>query len=213
MIIILDWDGTLVDSAGQIVATMQEAAIACALPPRNAAEIRHIIGLGLPEAIKFLYPELDAPQIQQMRDSYSVCYRESAALPPPFFPQVMETLEGMLARGYLLAVATGKSRAGLDRELSVRKLADLFHVTRCADETASKPDPLMLHQILHAADRRLDQAVMVGDTVFDMEMAQRAGMKKVAVTYGAHPQATLLATSPDLLVDDFSTILDWVARL
>jgi phosphoglycolate phosphatase len=212
MLIILDWDGTLVDSAGQIVATMQAAAVASDAPQRSPAEIRHIIGLGLPEAIKYLYPRFAPAQVEEMRENYSRIYRDSAAQPPPFFPQVMDTLEMMLAHGYLLAVATGKSRRGLDRELSVRKLTDLFHVTRCADETASKPDPLMLQQIMQVAGKRPDQAVMVGDTVFDMDMALNAGIKKVAVNYGAHPEAALLATGPDLLVDDFSTILDWVAQ-
>jgi phosphoglycolate phosphatase len=210
MIIILDWDGTLVDSAGQIVATMQAAAKLCGLPTPGAAEVRHIIGLGLPEAIVSLYPEIDLARREQLRASYSQCYRDSGLAPAPFFPGVLDTLQALLARGYLLAVATGKSRRGLDRELQLRQLDALFHVTRCADETTSKPHPQMLQEILQYAGKSSDQAVMVGDTVFDMTMADRAGVSKVAVSYGAHPVAALSATAPDLLVDEFSTILEWV---
>ena len=210
MIVILDWDGTLVDSAGQIVATMQAAARCCRMPVRNEDEIRHIIGLGLPEAIRTLYPGLDAVQVDTLREVYSRCYRDAAMAPAPFFAGVTDTLDALLEHGIQLAVATGKSRRGLDRELRVRQLEGLFRVTRCADESASKPDPLMLHQILQQVGRSSEQAVMVGDTVFDMDMARRANMRRIAVTYGAHPKAALADTGPDLLVDDFSTILDWI---
>lgn len=210
MIIILDWDGTLVDSAAQIVATMQVAARTCGLPVRSPDAIRHIIGLGLPEAMVALYPDIEPPQVAKMCDSYSGCYRESGAGPAPFFPGVLEALTEFSARGYLLAVATGKSRRGLDRELRSRELDALFHVTRCSDETVSKPHPRMLLEILQQSGKSREQALMVGDTVFDMDMADRAGIQKVAVTYGAHSAAALKATQPDLLVDDFSTILDWV---
>ena len=211
MIIILDWDGTLVDSAAQIVATMQAAAQACGLPVLAPEPIRHIIGLGLPEAIFALYPGIDAAQVAQMCDTYSSCYRESGAGPAAFFPGVMAALADLSAQGYMLAVATGKSRRGLDRELRSRELNGLFHVTRCADETASKPHPQMLQEILQQSQKSREQALMVGDTVFDMDMADRAGIQKVAVTYGAHSAAALSATQPDLLVDEFSTILDWVS--
>ena len=213
MIVILDWDGTLVDSAGQIVATMQAAASLCSLPVRPDSEIRHIIGLGLPEAIKTLYPERDQDQARRMQEAYSKCYRDAGMDPAPFFPGVMSTLQALLEHGLQLAVATGKSRRGLDRELQVRQLDDLFHATRCADESRSKPNPLMLHQILQQLGKTPEQAVMVGDTVFDMDMAQQAGMRNIAVSYGAHPESALIAASPDLLVDDFSTILEWIVNL
>ena len=210
MILILDWDGTLVDSASQIVATMQAAAGICGLECRGSDAIRHIIGLGLPEAIQSLYPDIEPLHVERMRDTYSRCYRDAGMEPAAFFPGVLESLESFLIQGYQLAVATGKSRRGLDRELQVRKLNTLFHVTRCADETFSKPHPRMLQEILQQAEKKPEQALMVGDTVFDMEMADRAGIKKVAVTYGVHSEAALCASRPDLLVDDFSTILDWV---
>jgi phosphoglycolate phosphatase len=212
MIVILDWDGTLVDSAGQIVATMQAAARTCNLPAPSEDQIRHIIGLGLPEAIRSLFPRLDAAQVDALREAYAVCYRAAAMAPAPFFPGVTGTLRALLENGIELAIATGKSRRGLDRELRVRQLEGLFLATRCADESASKPDPLMLHQILQQVGKTPDQAVMVGDTVFDMDMARRANMKRIAVTYGAHPQSALADSAPNLLVDDFSTILDWIVK-
>ncbi len=210
MLVILDWDGTLVDSAGQIVATMQSAARRCKLPVRGGDAIRNIIGLGLPEAIRSLYPGLDTAQVDSLQRAYADCYRDAAPSPAPFFPKVESTLRGMLEQGFELAIATGKSRRGLDRELRVRQLEDLFRVTRCADESASKPDPLMLHQILQQLGKTAEQAVMVGDTVFDLKMARRANIKTIAVAYGAHSRSALLDCAPDLLVDDFSTILDWI---
>ncbi len=212
MIIILDWDGTLVDSAGQIVATMQAAAGLCSLPACSDSEIRHIIGLGLPEAIKTLYPRLDQGQVRRLQEAYSRCYRDAGMTPAPFFPGVIRTLHNLLGHGLQLAVATGKSRRGLDRELQLRQLNGLFHATRCADESRSKPSPLMLQQILRQVGKAPAQAVMVGDTVFDMDMARQAGMRKIAVSYGAHPKAALIAAGADLLVDDFSTILEWIVN-
>lgn len=184
MIIVPDWDGTLVDSANQIVAATQAAADICGLEGRESDAIRHIIGLGLPEAIQALYPGIEPLLVEQMRDTYSRCYRDAGVEPAAFFPGVLKSLQSFLIQGYQLAVATGKSRRGQDRELQVRKLNTLFHVTRCADETFSKPHPRMLQEILHQAEKKPDQALMVGDTVFDMEMADRAGIKKVAVTMG-----------------------------
>lgn len=213
MLIIFDWDGTLVDSAGQIVDTMQRAAEQCGLPPRTEDEIRHIIGLGLPEAIRHLYPEATPASVDALRDRYSECYRAGRHGLAPYFPNVMETLRALAASGYTLAVATGKSRRGLARELAARELDGLFCYTRCADETASKPDPRMLLEIMAEHGGPAHRAVMVGDTVFDMDMADRAGIRKLAVSYGAHPVHSLQATAPDLLVDDFSTILGWINQI
>lgn len=212
MIIILDWDGTLVDSAGHIVDSMVGAALEQGLAPPSDAAIRQIIGLGLPEAIRALYPEIEQAQLRQLAQGYSVHYRASGASLPPLFPGVLATLEALSEHGCLLAVATGKSRRGLDRELKLRDMGQHFHATRCADETLSKPHPRMLEEILAVSCESPDQAVMVGDTVYDMDMADSAGIRKVAVTYGAHPQQHLAACRPDLLVEDFSTILDWVVE-
>ena len=210
MIIVLDWDGTLVDSADAIVQCMSDAAASVGLPVPSPTAVRQIIGLGLPEAVRSLFPAGEQEQLAELTSAYSHHYRARPGDLPPLFPGVEQTLAALLDAGYLLAVATGKSRRGLDRELQRRELGDLFQVTRCADETASKPDPQMLVEILDEAGFGANQAVMVGDTEFDMLMARRAGVRKIAVTYGAHSRLQLSRCEPDLLVDEFSTILDWV---
>ena len=211
MIVVLDWDGTLVDSAEAIVQCMRAAARDTGLPAPAPDAVRQIIGLGLPEAVRLLFPAAGEQRLAELGEAYASTYRARQGDLPPLFPGVQDTLEALLAAGYLLAVATGKSRRGLDRELHQRGLADCFQFTRCADETASKPSPLMLQEILREAGRDCAQAVMVGDTEFDMQMASRAGVRKVAVTYGAHSREQLLRWDPDLLVDEFSTILEWVS--
>ena len=210
LIIILDWDGTLVDSAGHIINSLVQAASEQGLVPPPDEAVRQIIGLGLPEAIRELYPEIDQAGVAALAQGYSAAYRASGTSLPPLFPGVLSTLEALSEHGCLLAVATGKSRRGLDRELSLRDMGRYFHATRCADETFSKPHPRMVEEILAVSCESPDQAVMVADTVFDMDMADSAGIRKVAVSYGAHPQHRLQACRPDLLVEDFSTILDWV---
>lgn len=210
MLIIFDWDGTLVDSAGKIVAAMNEAAVDTGLAQLEPKAIRSIIGLGLPEAIATLYPGIDAETVDNMRQAYSHRFINSDHGLSPLFPGVEETLEALIGAGATLAVATGKSRRGLNRELGAREMEHYFPHTRCADETASKPDPLMLHQLLDEAGRGVEEAVMVGDTLFDMEMAANANMRRVAVSYGAHERDVLEDHGPDLLIDDFSTILNWV---
>lgn len=209
MLFILDWDGTLSNSAEKIVSCVQDAASALALPVQSEMNIKNIIGLGLPEAVLTLYPHFDAPQVQTFSKKYSEIFTERDKNPSEFFPEVMETLESLKDRGNKLAIATGKSRRGLNRVLNNLKLENFFHATRCADETESKPSPLMLHELMDEMKVDVSLSVMVGDTEWDMEMAKRAGMKKIAVNYGAHSPQRLQACSPELAVDRFSELLTW----
>ena len=213
MIIILDWDGTLVDSTAHIVKIMRRAAASTGLPVPAPDAVRHIIGLGLPEAVRCLYPDIDSHRVSELCEAYSHCYMNACESPPPLFPGVLEGLEQMRAEGLLLAIATGKSRRGLERELNARSMGEYFHISRCADETTSKPHPRMLREILKETGKSQREAVMVGDTLHDMKMARNAGVRAVAVTYGAHSREDLQAFEPDLLADDFCTILDWLNRL
>jgi phosphoglycolate phosphatase len=210
-LLVFDWDGTLADSIERIVISMQVAASACQLPVLDAPIIKGIIGLGLPEAIASLYPTLtDHLAIARFRRHYSEHYLSLETEPSPLFPGVVEALNGFREQGYLLAVATGKGRRGLDAVLDGHGWLDYFDVTRCADETASKPDPLMLQQILAHCQVAPQQALMVGDSPFDLQMAQRAGMDSVAVGYGAQPLATLRQHGPRLAVEKFSEIQAWL---
>jgi phosphoglycolate phosphatase len=205
-LVIFDWDGTISDSVARIVSSMQRAAVDLDMAVPSYLEVQEIIGLGLTEAAFRLFPQATREQVFQLQTSYSQHYRAEDSAPCAFFPGVEETLQQLKAEGYQLAVATGKSRAGLDRVLLNLGMEDFFHNSRCADETLSKPHPLMLEELLTEFDLSAEAAVMVGDTEFDMEMAVNAGMPRIAVSYGAHHADRLHAFDPLACVDLFSEI-------
>lgn len=211
-LLIFDWDGTLADSVGRIVTAMRVAAQRTGRPERDEASIRGIIGLGLPEAILELYPGMAKPEMVVFRQHYADVYIAMDEQPSPLFAGVADTLEAFRADGYRLAVATGKARRGLDRVLKVHGWERFFDVTRAADETASKPDPLMLNQILAHCDVPPSQALMVGDASFDLLMARNAGIDSVAVSYGAQPVERLLTFEPRLAIDKFPELRTWLGR-
>ena len=209
MLFIFDWDGTLMDSADRIVAVMQRAAEDRELLPLTDASIRNIIGLGLPEALKMLFPELPPAELELLQAAYSRRFVEADEVPCRLFPGVLETLEQLRSDGNRLAVATGKSRRGLSRVLAGLGMGDYFDATRCADETRSKPHPLMLNQLLSELAVPAERAVMVGDTEYDLAMAVNAGMACVAVDYGAHAVGRLLPYKPGLVLSHFPELLQW----
>jgi len=206
-LLIFDWDGTLSDSVSRIVACIQRAAAENNLPIPSFDRAANIIGLGLGEAIAQLFPEADELLVTQMTKSYSAHYRSKDAGPGEFFPNVLATLSQLRSTGCLLAVATGKSRAGLNRAFIASGLDDLFHDSRCADETASKPNPLMLAELLQEFNVTADQALMVGDTEYDMDMAERISMPRLGVSYGAHHADRLKKYKPIACIDCFSDII------
>lgn len=208
-LLVFDWDGTLIDSAGRIVSCLREAARDLGLPCREDARYADVIGLGLPQAIARLYPELDATLAGRYRDRYAERFVTADAEPSAFFPGVMATLDELRRRGHALAVATGKSRRGLDRVLGRLGLGDYFDLTRCADETASKPDPRMVHEILAVLGAGRSDAMVVGDTEYDLEMATRAGVRSVGVSYGVHGPQRLLRHGPVRVVDTLEELLQW----
>lgn len=211
-LLIFDWDGTLADSIGRIVTAMQVAAQRSGRPERDAHAVKGIIGLGLPEAILTLYPDMTAEQVIAFRQHYADVYIAMDAEPSPLFAGVRESLEAFRAQGYRLAVATGKARRGLDRVLKAHGWEDFFDITRAADETASKPDPLMLNQILAHCAVRPEQALMVGDASFDLLMARNAGIDSVAVGYGAQSMQSLMAYEPRLAIERFTELRTWLDR-
>lgn len=209
-LLIFDWDGTLADSIGRIVTAMRVAAQRSRRPECDDEAIKGIIGLGLPEAILTLYPDMSAEQVIAFRQHYADVYIAMDAQPSPLFAGVMESLEAFRAQGYRLAVATGKARRGLDRVLKAHGWEQFFDVTRAADETASKPDPLMLNQILAHCDVRPEQALMVGDASFDLLMARNAGIDSVAVSYGAQSIERLREFEPKLAINTFPELRAWL---
>ena len=212
-VLIFDWDGTLVDSIKRIVAAMHMASDICAVPRCTDEEVRAIIGLAMPQAYDVLYPAADDADLKQRYiHAYSEQYLLLEEQPSPFYPGVLDALEHYRSAGYKLAVATGKSRRGLHRVLSGHNMVDYFDITRCADETRSKPDPLMLHEILNYCAATPEQAIMVGDSPFDLRMAKNANVPSVAVSYGAQPLSVLHQEQPILAIDDFYELTTWLQQ-
>lgn len=210
-LIIFDWDGTLMDSEAQIVACMQRAAKTCQVAIPTDQAVRHIIGLGLKEAVQSLYPSADQTLVKQMFDAYRMHFLSAERPPSALFPATEKVLQTLTQAGYLLAVATGKGRSGLNAVLAETKLADYFVVTRCADETFSKPHPQMLEEILDFTGLEAHQALMVGDTTYDIEMAVNAKMAGLAVNWGVHNETLLHnAGAIDCLTQNMSELITWL---
>lgn len=208
MLFVFDWDGTLCNSIEKIVRCLQVAAETAGAGALEAQRARQIIGLALPEAIHTLFPQLDKPHRAQIADHYRQAFTTDAT-PAPLFKGVEHTLEQLRSRGHRLAVATGKARMGLERGLQETGLQNRFCATRCADETASKPNPLMLHELLGELNFKPDDAVMVGDTTFDLEMAAAAGIRSIGVAFGSHSPSHLQEHKPELILEEISELLHW----
>ncbi|MEP5765525.1 MAG: HAD-IA family hydrolase [Halieaceae bacterium] len=207
MLIIFDWDGTLCDSTGRIVEAMQLAARESDVEEPAGAAVENIIGLGLPEAMQALFPELDDAARTQLRENYSRCYVELDQEPAELFPGAMDTLEQLRSRGHLLAVATGKSRRGLDRVTRGLNMAGYFDGSRCADETRSKPHPLMVQELLQQLLVPATEAVVIGDSEYDLAMARSASVTAVGVSFGVHSVERLAQHQPEAIVDALPELL------
>jgi phosphoglycolate phosphatase len=208
MIAIFDWDGTLCDSIEHIVGAMRDAAVEVALEPPTAAEVRNIVGLGLPQALARLFPALDNGQRVALASVYSRHFSSPERGTARLFDGAMDTLQALRSRGIELAVATGKSRRGLNRVLAELGLADFFEATRCADETRSKPHPLMVHEIMGDRGKSVDEVLVIGDSEYDMAMAREAGVRSVAVSFGVHDNERLSAFEPLAIIDELPQLLD-----
>lgn len=195
-LIIFDWDGTLIDSIDWIVHCLQTAAkhCECAIPEPQAA--RDVIGLSITKACAKLFPGADDETLTRLTASYQQTYLSRQLSREDLFPGVYEMLVELKQAGYQLAVATGKTRTGLQEALKATATEDLFFITRCSDETASKPDPLMLHQIIQHANAANDRTLMVGDSTHDLQMAMNAQISSIAVSCGAHSEDILQQYNP-----------------
>lgn len=201
------------DSERQIVHCMQAAAAELELVVPARDEVRRIIGLGLPEAILELFPGHAPDTREAVRQAYARHFVAEAGGRSELFPGAMELLHGLCARGHLLAIATGKSRLGLDRVLAQTGLHEFFDITRCADETASKPNPRMLDEILATLSLAPGEAIMIGDTTFDLEMAARAEMRSIGVAHGVHEAEALERHGPLAIVPDLGALALYLASL
>ena len=208
-LLVFDWDGTLMDSAAAITVSLRAACADLELPVPSEERARYVIGLGLADALKFLLPELPAVGYPALLERYRYHFQRQDR-DTTLFAGAAEALQSLHDRGFKLAVATGKSRRGLDRALEGAGLTQLFHATRCADEGFSKPHPGMLLWLLDTLDVPAARAVMIGDTSHDMEMAAAADMARVGVAYGAHPRENLLPYDPIACVETFAELSQWL---
>jgi phosphoglycolate phosphatase len=210
-LLVFDWDGTLVDSAAHIVHSIRAAAADLGLPVPDDAQARHIIGLGLGDAMASLFPQLPEEGWSRVAERYRHHYLAGESV-VGLFPGVAEALPALARRGHLLAVATGKSRRGLDRALQAAGLEPAFHATRCADEGFPKPHPDMLLHLLDLFGVAREAALMIGDTTHDLEMARAAGVESLAVTYGAHPARQLHDAAPLAALDTPAELFRWLSE-
>ena len=209
-LVVFDWDGTLMDSAARIVACLRAAGDDLGLPAREDEELRNVIGLGLKEAIETLHPHADAMLQRDFADRYRHHFLASDAEESVLFPGALALVQRLHHRGLLLAIATGKSRRGLERALREQNCAGWFHASRCADETCSKPHPRMLLEIMEQLHVTPAETLMIGDTEYDLEMARSAGVGAVGVGYGAHAPDRLLAYRPLACLSNMAALMQWL---
>lgn len=210
-LVVFDWDGTILDSAGAIAGAIQAASRELGVTPPSDAAARHVIGLGLEEALRSAVPDLSPARYGEMVESYRRHYL-SQDQDLVLFPSIESLIAHLAETHHLLGVATGKSRVGLNRALQHSGLGNYFHATRCADECFSKPHPQMLEELMDELGVAPEQVVMIGDTTHDMEMAENGGVTGVAVTYGAHPKAQLQASGAAVCCDSVEELGAWLQQ-
>jgi phosphoglycolate phosphatase len=209
-LLVFDWDGTIIDSAAKIAECIRDASrdLGLEVPERERAS--HVIGLGLHDAMRIAVPGLPAERYPEFVASYRRHFLERKDA-MQLFGGMRQLLED-LSKKHLLAIATGKSRRGLDRDLEFHALKPLFATSRCADETNPKPHPAMLMEIMQELAVRKDSSLMIGDTSHDLEMARAAGVAALAVTYGAHPEEGLRACGPLGCLSSVTQLREWLKK-
>jgi phosphoglycolate phosphatase len=204
-----DWDGTLFDSTGLIVRCIQAACRDCDVTVPSDADAAYVIGLGLVDAMRHAAPGLPPERYPELGKAYRHHYFASQH-EVVLFPGTLEMLHGLKARGHRLAVATGKSRRGLDEALATVQLHGLFDATRTADETMSKPHPRMLEELMAELDVPPERTLMIGDTTHDLQLATNAGTASLAVAYGAHELDSLRAFGPLHVAQSTAELHRWL---
>ena len=210
-LIVFDWDGTLFDSTALIVHCIQDACRDIGVAVPSDADAAYVIGLGLHDALRHAVPDLPAaryPELgQRYRHHYFARQHELS-----MFPGTLEMLQALKVRQHWLAVATGKGRRGLDEALAHAQLKGLFDATRTADETASKPNPRMLLELMAELGVTPDRTLMIGDTTHDLQLAVNAGTPRVAVSYGAHDHVTFADFEPLVIANSTHELHDWLLQ-
>lgn len=212
-LVIFDWDGTLMDSVARIVSSMRAAAVAAELPVPTTEAVKNIIGLSLPEVFNILFPRNNQEAEERLKRHYKNQYIELDNTPTPLFDYAIELLDQLKEQSVTLAVATGKGREGLNRVMDESNLTQYFQATRCADESASKPAPDMIIQLLKELGITAADAVMIGDSVHDMAMAQNANIDRIGVTMGVGDAKALAQYQPIAVVDSLLELLNLLTNL
>ena len=210
-LIAFDWDGTLFDSTALIAGCIQAACRDLGVPVPSDRDASYVIGMGLADALAHAAPGLPPERYPELGQRYRQHYfaRQHDLV---LFEGTLAMLEALKARNHWLAVATGKSRRGLDEALNTVQLKGMFNGTRTADETASKPHPQMLLELMREFGTEPERTLMIGDTTHDLQMAQSAGTASVAVSYGAHTPEAFGAFGPLHVAHSMADLHDWLGR-
>jgi phosphoglycolate phosphatase len=208
-LLVFDWDGTLLDSTGAIVAAVQFACRDLGLPEPSDAHASQVIGLGLVDALRHSAPDLPEDEFQQMLERYRYHYL-SRDKELKLFDGAFELIDELHSSGFMLAVATGKSRLGLNRALTTSGLGTYFPASRCADECFSKPHPQMLHELMDEFSVSPERMLMIGDTTHDLQMAINASVSGLAVSYGAHSAEVLDSLHPLARLNTLDELAGWL---
>ncbi|HKI87261.1 MAG TPA: HAD-IA family hydrolase [Thermoanaerobaculia bacterium] len=212
-LLVFDWDGTLFDSIASIVACTRQTLAELGLPSIAPERVRATVGLGLKETILELSSGSTDPELhRRVIETYRMHWRQEFSRRPILFPDVRPTLAHLHEEGYLLAVATGKSRRGLDNDLAAAGIGDYFDGTRTVDEAPSKPSPQMLLDLMDELGARGSETLMIGDTSYDLLMAKHAGCASVGVLTGGHGRDELATASPLTLLEHLGELLAWLGE-
>jgi len=210
-LIVFDWDGTLFDSTRLIARCIQAACadLGAAIPSDRDAS--YVIGLGLADALRHAAPDVPSERYRELAERYRHHYlaRQDEIV---LFDGTLEMLLALKARNHWLGVATGKTRRGLEAALETSPLQGLFDATRTADETRGKPDPMMLHELMHELGATPQRTLMVGDTTHDLQLAANAGCASVAVSFGAHGHEEFARFEPLHVAHSTADLAAWLAR-
>jgi phosphoglycolate phosphatase len=210
-LIVFDWDGTLINTIDWIVHCLQQAGEEFGFMKPEPQAAKDVIGLCIDNAVASLFPEANTETKKKIVVSYSQAYSSKKLSQNDFFPGVYDMLISLKESGYRLAVATGKTRNGLSAALKATNTETLFDITRCADETASKPNPKMLHEIMAYTQAKPDRTLMVGDSIHDMQMAQNANIASIGVVCGANSAQSLSKYNPLLCLQQPTELLNFIS--
>jgi phosphoglycolate phosphatase len=210
-LIVFDWDGTLFDSTALITRCIQSACADVGASVPCDRDASYVIGMGLAEALQHAAPELPRERYRELAERYRHHYfaRQHELV---LFDGTLQMLHALKVREHLLGVATGKSRRGLDEALAGTALRGLFDATRTADETASKPDPRMLLELMEEVGITPERTLMIGDTTHDLLLAANAGTASIGVSYGAHDHASFAEFAPRHVAHSVAELTDWLAQ-